>query len=204
MSKETPPRAWGRPGEIMPPEEGDRNTPTGVGKTLSDARHSLPLQKHPHGRGEDTAHINSLQAKDGNTPTGVGKTPIRVHLALYLWKHPHGRGEDVIDDAAKTEAQETPPRAWGRLRKAGKKMPCLRNTPTGVGKTEDFSPHQIVMRKHPHGRGEDRHVYRPFSRGAETPPRAWGRRIDNHMTATAIRNTPTGVGKTPQLCGFFL
>ena len=52
-SQETPPRAWGR---LMPGEHyGDyvRNTPTGVGKTISRQGGACTKQKHPHGRGED-------------------------------------------------------------------------------------------------------------------------------------------------------
>ncbi len=91
---ETPPRAWGRPTAGWAGSGSARNTPTGVGKTLSCALLRSCPQKHPHGRGEDnhrqqnpsdlietpprawgrrivfSKYINHLR----NTPTGVGKT----------------------------------------------------------------------------------------------------------------------------------
>ena len=72
----------------------ERNTPTGVGKTLSARPTSSTRRKHPHGRGEDSAsrmrisrHRETpprawgrpklrelMDIGGGNTPTGVGKT----------------------------------------------------------------------------------------------------------------------------------
>ena len=52
----------------------------------------------------------------------------------------------------------------------------MRNTPTCVGKTVQTS-------------GTTR-------RAQETPPRAWGRRIERSSVAFGLRNTPTCVGKT--------
>ena len=91
---ETPPRAWGRHGGIFHKILGDRNTPTGVGKTGSLASLSSEIKKHPHGRGEDLCWVISrlihsetpprawgrqdiktrVRYQYGNTPTGVGKT----------------------------------------------------------------------------------------------------------------------------------
>ena len=51
---------------------------------------------------------------------------------------------------------ETPPRAWGRLTTVVTKLYIHRNTPTGVGKTSCMSCIASALRKHPHGRGEDK------------------------------------------------
>ena len=51
---ETPPRAWGRLGDVIEAVEHDGNTPTGVGKTVRWTDVANSGQKHPHGRGEDT------------------------------------------------------------------------------------------------------------------------------------------------------
>ncbi len=51
---ETPPRAWGRLGTACRQSVKERNTPTGVGKTLSRRAAWAVRRKHPHGRGEDS------------------------------------------------------------------------------------------------------------------------------------------------------
>ncbi len=114
-TKETPPRAWGRPfapvSDLLP----GRNTPTCVGKTLQVCVVVSVTSKHPHVRGEDTTSSKgcstpaetpprawgrqmpspSLQVKPGNTPTCVGKTKRKSRKRKARWKHPHVRGEDL-------------------------------------------------------------------------------------------------------------
>src|SRR5690606_23635714 len=51
---ETPPRAWGRQGPAGATGAQGRNTPTGVGKTGATPSRATSIEKHPHGRGEDT------------------------------------------------------------------------------------------------------------------------------------------------------
>ena len=53
-STETPPRAWGRQEKEVAALNRMRNTPTCVGKTVSDAELAELLWKHPHVRGEDS------------------------------------------------------------------------------------------------------------------------------------------------------
>ena len=50
---ETPPRTWGRQERVNIRPSSLRNTPTHVGKTGTGGAALLPLQKHPHARGED-------------------------------------------------------------------------------------------------------------------------------------------------------
>ena len=174
------------------------------------------LWKHPHGCGEDSPASSSstngsetpprvwgrrlpqarygLQA--GNTPTGVGKTSDRRRRLLGIQKHPHGCGEDKRRRTALTVRQETPPRVWGRLCRAGLISSRGRNTPTGVGKTLHAYDDAGLEEKHPHGCGEDfwPMPYRGFH--GETPPRVWGRRNRRAWQVFFQRNTPTGVGKT--------
>ena len=75
-------------------------------------------------------------------------------------------------------------------------MKACRNTPTGVGKTEVVVAVVGEGEKHPHGRGEDRDLDDTFTGRLETPPRAWGRPRPMPCKPLALRNTPTGVGKT--------
>ena len=90
-------------------------------------------------------------------------------------KHPHVRGEDLRAAVDYAKAEETPPRAWGRLHGRRIQQCDARNTPTCVGKTSLPTVSHANGEKHPHVRGED--VICPFSISprAETPPRAWGR-----------------------------
>ena len=54
----------------------------------------------------------------------------------------------------------------------------------------------FMIKKHPHGRGEDS-AYPVVSIGVEeTPPRAWGRLEEKIIPDPPGGNTPTGVGKT--------
>ena len=50
--------------------------------------------------------------------------------------------------------------------------------------------------KTPLGRGEDEYQYQYRYQLRETPPRAWGRLEMRVNLTPALRNTPTGVGKT--------
>ena len=52
-TRETPPRAWGRPRRLFMPTQHRGNTPTCVGKTVASFICWSAIQKHPHVRGED-------------------------------------------------------------------------------------------------------------------------------------------------------
>ena len=172
---ETPPRAWGRRATTASDAISNRNTPTGVGKTVWVLGDDNLKGKHPHGRGEDLNRLLILRrltetpprawgrppafqnaiGTDRNTPTGVGKTRHGEKLGRIQRKHPHGRGEDLSFYNPIGCNAETPPRAWGR--RAFDPIPGAgqRNTPTGVGKTILWQKVIIYTKKHPHGRGED-------------------------------------------------
>ncbi len=213
---ETPPRAWGRHIQAVAASSEKGNTPTGVGKTSYPQCVAVLGRKHPHGRGEDVNAAweraqeaetpprawgrlhghHAEQLISGNTPTGVGKTRPGYISRSFFWKHPHGRGEDKPTCHLLCITIETPPRAWGRQAQTAFNAYVRRNTPTGVGKT----PIRIMLMsyrwKHPHGRGEDGVSLKRQVDMAETPPRAWGRRLIRLQHTTGSRNTPTGVGKT--------
>ena len=72
-----------------------------------------------------------------------------------------------------------------------------RNTPTGVGKTRQKVVKIASLQKHPPGRGEDLVAIANKLEIPETPPRAWGRLAIHRSRKDSVRNTPTGVGKTP-------
>ena len=106
----------------------------------------------------------------------MGKTNYGVVTVTGYEKHPHGRGEDFDGRLQPPDEVETPPPAWGRRHRFQVKRFDVRNTPTGVGKTASKPGENMLLEKHPHGRGEDRGPLhgRPHEQG----------------------NTPTGVGKT--------
>ena len=99
------------------------------------------------------------------------------------------------------DRHETPPRAWGRPQSTGPLPISHGNTPTGVGKTRRAGRYSVHREKHPHGRGEDK-LGLPIEKGIkETPPRAWGRLMNDRTCKNCSRNTPAGVGKTPDPVG---
>ena len=136
-----------------------------------------------------------------NTPTSVGKTSASSSGAASSWKHPHERGEDLFPDTEYSKDKETPPRAWGRLRKRDFFAKSDGNTPTSVGKTDDVDRWWCEKKKHPHERGEDGLSREAVDAGEETPPRAWGRRKVNPRLLLHGGNTPTSVGKTSVATG---
>ena len=153
------------------------------------------METPPRAWGRHGKRIAVLSA-DGNTPTGVGKTSFSNSFTKVTWKHPHGRGEDFTKLSRDNGERETPPRAWGRLHGTANASCLVRNTPTGVGKTNTGIFRAIVLEKHPHGRGEDNEYMSEFMAKPETPPRAWGRLCARVSRFANIGNTPTGVGKT--------
>ena len=187
-----------------------------MGKTVCSVSDRLRFQKHPHGRGEDGSWMansrspketpprawgrhqatDNHQSIDGNTPTGVGKTHGIHGIHTSIEKHPHGRGEDFVIAAFCAGVKETPPRAWGRPRTGTSQYGDWRNTPTGVGKTQQIDDAYGGYQKHPHGRGEDIYPEGQDDTKPETPPRAWGRHKRSDSTRPYWGNTPTGVGKT--------
>ena len=77
--KETPPRAWGRPGLGGETVKQWRNTPTCVGKTDERVRRYRADEKHPHVRGEDLSLFLSGRGTSETPPRAWGRlTPIPV------------------------------------------------------------------------------------------------------------------------------
>ena len=214
--RETPPRAWGRPEQLLGHQRCVRNTPTFVGKTQVLGGFAHISRKHPHVRGEDRmggswqmdfsetpprswgrpAYISASGKHIGNTPTFVGKTPVQRSTASFRKKHPHVRGEDASTTCFSVTARETPPRSWGRPYLPLDAALLGRNTPTFVGKTPPAARSCCRGRKHPHVRGEDQRCKSCATMRAETPPRSWGRQARKAAAPDPQRNTPTFVGKT--------
>ena len=112
--KETPPRAWGRPGRPCPAYRSNGNTPTCVGKTSISPVSDDAGEKHPHVRGEDRLSPFTSRL--------VPETPPRA------WGRP-------VSNCILNMLMETPPRAWGRRANPMNAGELVGNTPTCVGKT---------------------------------------------------------------------
>ena len=153
---ETPPRAWGRLSIWLANAYIDRNTPTCVGKTMSQQRYLRYAGKHPHVRGED--RMTSVSVSSGR------ETPPRAWGRLFAEGKYHALGGNTPTCVGKTNLgigkhdaePETPPRAWGRQTLLEARKRTVRNTPTCVGKTHTMLIAYWTHRKHPHVRGEDK------------------------------------------------
>ena len=187
-----------------------------MGKTTRVHPTYTGMGKHPHARGEDSAASSTpfrqwetpprtwgrhdvcddLRFALRNTPTHVGKTQNRRYSVSQIQKHPHARGEDKADRDQARHAPETPPRTWGRRSGVFSTSALMGNTPTHVGKTSGGKQWEMAIQKHPHARGEDPSRRPTDERGLETPPRTWGRQLENVYFTLFSRNTPTHVGKT--------
>ena len=193
---ETPPRAWGRPLGKSSCGSSKRNTPTCVGKTGSLWLVADSQGKHPHVRGEDTFTPFTRSEMLETPPRAWGRPRTARSSCRHRQKHPHVRGEDRPLTSSRRRFLETPPRAWGRLPSNRAASHHCRNTPTCVGKTRRGAGHAGWTEKHPHVRGEDTFLCNGCCRGAETPPRAWGRLVSLLERVRSFGNTPTCVGKT--------
>ena len=117
LQEETPPRAWGRREEADNLEEELRNTPTGVGKTISRATTRGARQKHPHGRGEDTMTNEGMIMLTETPPRAWGRPMCQPELPPRFGNTPTGVGKTAGANQKDGTTLETPPRAWGRPRR---------------------------------------------------------------------------------------
>ncbi len=203
------PRAWYEVGFI----------PTGVGNTSSFQTIAASGKVHPHGRGEYTLTYPAVYPQDGSSPrawgiqpqkrgaphfhrfipTGVGNTKLLRAFNCATTVHPHGRGEYSGSIPASLRIDGSSPRAWGI-------PPCPRPNltrhgfiPTGVGNTCVLAPSWVVIKVHPHGRGEYVMVTLTYRPDQGSSPRAWGILSEPSPNDSTLRFIPTGVGNTGTL-----
>ena len=106
-----------------------------MGKTLCRAFCKALNEETPPRAWGRLRRMGNKACKIGNTPTCMGKTNASYRFFGQLKKHPHVHGEDVNHRLGGVVNLETPPRAWGRLKRLRKKYGSKRNTPTCMGKT---------------------------------------------------------------------
>ena len=116
-------------------------------------------------------------------------------IAATLEKHPHASGENKYKSALDIVTKETPPREWGKSKQNPYFEIDTGNTPTRVGKINNFWEYVDSVEKHPHASGENSDIYARHLGFMETPPREWGKSSASILFLTLFRNTPTRVGK---------
>ncbi len=130
------------------------DTPTCVGKILTQLDSEAKPYRHPHVCGEDSDDPKECKTCEGtpprvwgrfifiklvavfarDTPTCVGKIISDVLKNHHTGGHPHVCGEDPIHDAVTGNDVGTPPRVWGRFNDSFVKHTFEGDTPTCVGK----------------------------------------------------------------------
>ena len=78
---------------------------------------SMPLSETPPPAWGRLFLLDWHRTLFGNTPTRVGKTQPNSKKAAPNEKHPHPRGEDASEKVNNPRSSETPPPAWGRLKR---------------------------------------------------------------------------------------
>ncbi len=171
----SPPRAWGRLRDRNVHPHFYRFTPTCVGTTTPCDAIIAASPVHPHVRGDDVSRAGSTSARGGSpprawgrrlevtepklgprfTPTCVGTTTGASSMVSVASVHPHVRGDDSGPAHTTTGSPGSPPRAWGRRRKARHHGQLRRFTPTCVGTTRDKGASTRRSTVHPHVRGDD-------------------------------------------------
>ena len=90
----------------------------------------------------------------------------------------------------------SPPRVWGKGNKFTMELKGLRITPTCVGKSEGLRSCLAELRDHPHVCGEKPQEIQSGDTATESPPRVWGKAAGKIDMVSALRITPTCVGKS--------
>ena len=191
-----------------------RFTPTCVGTARKETDYDPWRRIHPHVRGDGPSCFGFQGVYSGSPPRAWGRpglpssesgasrfTPTCVGTAGRPTPHrsrppvhPHVRGDGEANADSHQFGSGSPPRAWGRRGPGPWGCTGCRFTPTCVGTATLNVP--IIPRPpvHPHVRGDGLTSRLTVSRGAGSPPRAWGRLHAQVLRDAGSRFTPTCVG----------
>ena len=196
------------------PKVSNRFTPTCVGTALHGLATQQPLSVHPHVRGDGALPREPKGQYAGSPPRAWGRpvltvavaslgrfTPTCVGTAVYrdverdqCAVHPHVRGDGYGSPSLLSQANGSPPRAWGRRVRLAKLAVMLRFTPTCVGTAQTEGQAVRGLAVHPHVRGDGTTVDNIRGMIDGSPPRAWGRLVTPPLESWGFRFTPTCVG----------
>ena len=130
------------------------------------------------------------------TPTCVGTTGDLCGLRRDRPVHPHVCGDDSGAASGGGVSPGSPPRVWGRPRRALDYRWPQRFTPTCVGTTCAIDRKPRIAPVHPHVCGDDSANLAGIVGRYGSPPRVWGRPLGEDGGHADDRFTPTCVGTT--------
>ena len=209
------PQAWGKAPTCRGGGPACRIIPTGVGKGSAVRSGSSAPRDHPHRRGERTWTVRPVSPAGGSSPqawgkdaprareahqggiipTGVGKGGVPGGRRSRRRDHPHRRGERSFASRLVCPAMGSSPQAWGKER-GREHLDLVRGIiPTGVGKGVVVAPSLVLIRDHPHRRGERPPSWAAIWAGVGSSPQAWGKGDGEPGEGEAGGIIPTGVGK---------
>ena len=195
-----------------------RIIPTPVGKSTTDNLTPANDKDHPHARGEKITGNNRAAWRVGSSPrpwgkgpyrtdlmqchriipTPVGKRPGRQQIQRERGDHPHARGEKFLTVRSSSLTTGSSPRPWGKACNPGEFQYGYRIIPTPVGKRNPRRKNEILLKDHPHARGEKYMSVRAGTQAYGSSPRPWGKAKHTQKSRAAKRIIPTPVGKRSQ------
>ena len=169
------PRTWGERSEAAVRAFNLRTIPTHVGRTNQASANKRHAPDHPHARGENGRPEGFPDEPGGPSPrtwgepdtiliwptmwrtipTHVGRTPRPWTGLTATADHPHARGENSIPPENYPGNHGPSPRTWGERRPERNRAAIHRTIPTHVGRTRRRIQVILIIKDHPHARGEN-------------------------------------------------
>ena len=129
------------------------------------------------------------------TPTHVGKSVcVFVHFVVRE-DHPHPCGEKCSYKQFLSVRTGSPPPMWGKVQTRSAISTLTGITPTHVGKRLFIRSFNCFAKDHPHPCGEKLKFKQFHLCLLGSPPPMWGKVREVYRTYSALRITPTHVGK---------
>ena len=192
MATGTPPRVWGKRGEVVNNQRNIRYTPTRVGKTGGSLVYmTAPIGTPPRVWGKHLAILREALAAAGTPPRVWGKRCAAQPGDGRRLVHPHACGENARRIAPDAAVDGTPPRVWGKLSQSGNCHDVYPVHPHACGENVGWTTGGLRSDRYTPTRvGKTHHLSYTFFGTSGTPPRVWGK-----LTASSV--APSGLFGTP-------
>ena len=215
-SRGLPPRARGRPAQVLRDEADEGTTPACAGTTSPAAAGSVRAGDYPRVRGDDDA-LQGLGHEGAGLPPRARGRPRRDLLADQSPRttpacagttapsrpsmsgtsdYPRVRGDDIHTERIPSPPRGLPPRARGRLCVAPRPLLGPGTTPACAGTTRAGGGRRVRSADYPRVRGDDVATVRARASRLGLPPRARGRLGGLLDGGDACRTTPACAGTT--------